>query len=183
MSAALTPALRHIATPPRTCYIPPTISTQGFPPNMRKLSLALAFAALLCIPAAAQDAAVMATVQHFVDAFNKGDTKTAILLCTVEAHIIDEFPPFQWHGAGACAKWSADYDHDARKNSITGGVVTLGSPRHVDVVRDRAYVVVPADYAYKQNGKPMKETASLLTVVLRKTAGGWHIAAWSWSKN
>jgi len=150
---------------------------------MRRGFIALAVAALLSLPAAGQDTAVMTTVQRFVDAFNKGDTKTAIAVCAEQTYIIDEFPPFEWHGAGACAKWMADYDADAKKNAITDGVVTLGPPRHVDIVGGRAYVVVPADYAFKQNGKPAKETASDLTIVLRKGAAGWRIFAWSWSKN
>ena len=28
-------------------------------------------------------------------------------------------------------------------------IITLGSPRHVDVAADRAYVVVPASYTIK----------------------------------
>ena len=146
--------------------------------------MALAFVALLYFPAAAQDkTAVMTTVQHYVDAFNKGDTKAAASLCAQSTAIIDEFPPYEWHGAGGCAKWMAAYDEDARKNGVTDGVVTLGSPRHVDVAANNAYVVVPADYAFKQNGKAVKETASTLTIALRKTAAGWRISAWSWAKN
>ena len=150
---------------------------------MRRAFIALAFAALMSIPAVGQDKAVMKAVQGFVDAFNKGDTKAALAMCAEQAQIIDEFPPFEWHGAGACAKWFADYDADAKKNAVTDGVVTLGSPRHVDVAGDHAYVVVPADYAFKANGKPDKEIASSLTVVLRKGAAGWRISAWAWSKN
>ena len=150
---------------------------------MRRGLIALAFAALLYIPAAAQDSAVMKTVQGFVDAFNKGDTKAALAMCAEQAQIIDEFPPFEWQGAGACAKWFAAYDADAKKNAVTDGAVTLGTPRHVDVAGERAYVVVPADYTFKANGKPDKETASDLTIVLRKGAAGWRISAWAWSKN
>lgn len=149
---------------------------------MRRGFFALALAAMLCIPAAAQDSAVMATVQHFVDAFNKGDTKAAIAMCAQQTDIIDEFAPYVWHGAGACAKWSADYDEWAKKNAITDGFVTLGSPRHVDVLGQRAYAVVPADYTFKQDGKPDKETGSSITAVLTKGANGWRIFAWTWSK-
>ena len=151
---------------------------------MRRESVVLALAVLLSIPAVGQDEnSVMTTVQGFVDAFNKGDTKTATAVCAAQTSILDEFPPYDWGGAGACARWLSDYDADAKKNGITDGVVTLSSPRHVDIVKDRAYVVVPADYAFKQNGKPIKETASVLTVVLRKGATGWRISAWTWSKN
>jgi hypothetical protein len=68
-----------------------------------------------------------------------------------------------------------DYDADAKKNGITDGVVTLRAPKHLDVVADRAYVVVPADYTYKQEGKEMKQTSSILTVALHKGSAGWRI--------
>jgi len=153
---------------------------------MPRALIALAMVALLYLPSAAQSkdkTAVTTTVQHFVDSFNKGDTDAAKAVCAEQTAIIDEFPPYQWNGTGACAKWMADFDTDAKKNIITDPAVTLGTPRHVDVAGDRAYVVVPADYSFKQNGKPVKETASTLTIVLRKSAGGWRISAWSWSKS
>jgi hypothetical protein len=126
---------------------------------------------------------VMAAVHQFVDAFNKGDTKTAAAACADQTSIIDEFPPHEWHGAGGCAKWTQDYDADAKRNGITDGVVTLSTPKHIDITPDRAYVVVPADYVYKQKAKPVKETGSILTVALKKGASGWRITAWAWTKN
>src|SRR5262245_37653690 len=100
-------------------------------------------------PGASQETAVMATVNQFVNSFNKGDTKTAVAACADQASIIDEFPPHEWHGAGACAKWISDFDADSKKNGITDESVTLSKPRHVDITGDRAYVVIPADYSYK----------------------------------
>lgn len=131
----------------------------------------------------ADQKAVIAVVHQFTDAFNKGDTKAAAAVCAEQTSIIDEFPPHEWHGAGGCAKWMADFDADAKKNGITDGSVKLATPKHVDVTGDRAYIVVPADYTYKQKGKPVKETGSLLTVALQKGAGGWRITGWSWTKN
>jgi ketosteroid isomerase-like protein len=151
---------------------------------MRIIFIALALAALAQGTTAAQDkTAVMASVHQFVDAFNKGDTKTAVAACADQTFIIDEFPPYEWRGPGGCAKWANDYDADAKKNGVTDGVVTLGTPRHVDITADRAYVVVPADYTYKQKGKVVKESGSMLTVVQQKGAAGWRIIAWAWAKN
>jgi hypothetical protein len=118
-----------------------------------------------------------------VDAFNKGDRKIVTAVCADETSIVDEFPPHEWHGAGACARWMADYDSDAKKNSITDAVVALGTPQHVDVTADRAYVVVPADYSYKTAGKAVKESGSIFTLALQKGAGGWRIIGWAWAKN
>src|SRR5690349_13132159 len=100
---------------------------------------------LLCagVAFASEGAEVMKPVHQFIDGFNKGDAKTALAACADDAYIIDEFAPYEWHGAGACAKWANDYEADAKKNSITDGVVTIGKPKHVDVSGDHAYVVVP----------------------------------------
>jgi ketosteroid isomerase-like protein len=152
--------------------------------HLRKLWFALALAVLAALPAAATEKAdVMATVRKFVENFNKGDVKAAAAACADQASIIDEFPPHEWHGAGACAKWMDDYDADAKKNGITDGSVTLGTPLHVDITADRAYVVVPANYKFKQNGKLTQETGSLLTIALQKTAAGWQITGWAWTKH
>jgi ketosteroid isomerase-like protein len=151
---------------------------------MRRIVIALALAALVQGTTAAQDkAAVMAPVHQFVDAFNKGDAKAAMAVCADQTSIIDEFPPHEWHGPGGCATWFNDYDADAKKNGVTDGVVTLGSPRHIDVTADRAYVVVPADYTYKQKGKVVKEKDSMLTLVLQRGAAGWRIIGWTWAKD
>ena len=146
---------------------------------MKKLFFAFTVLILTAASAGASDQAdVMATVHQFID----GQPATAIAACAQETSIIDEFPPYAWHGEGACARWSKDYAADMKKNGITGGVVTIGKPRHVDLAGDYAYVVVPASYRWKQNGKPMKETGSTFTAALQKTSAGWRITAWSWSK-
>jgi len=151
---------------------------------MRKIFIAAALCALMHVPSLAQDnAAVMARVQQFVGGFNRGDTKAAAAACADQISIIDDFPPHAWSGAGAFEKWMNDFDADSKKNGIADAVVTLGKPRHVAVTGDRAYVVVPADYTYKQNGKAMKETGSIWTIVLQKSAAGWRIVAWAWAQN
>ena len=151
---------------------------------MRKLAFLVVMAALATTPAFASDQTdVMATIHQFVDGFNKGDAASALAACAEETSIIDEFAPHEWHGAGACAKWATDYEANAKKDGITDGVVTLGKPRHVEVAGEYAYVVIPSDYAFKKNGKPMKETASSFAFALHKGAKGWRITGWSWAWN
>lgn len=151
---------------------------------MHKVLIALAMAVLAQGPTTASDKkAVMVLVHQFVDGFNKGDTKTALAACADQTSIIDEFPPHEWHGVGACAKWMNDYDVDAKKNGITDGIVTLSPPRHLDIAADRAYVVVPSDYTFKLKGKLVKETGSMFTFALQKGQAGWRITGWAWAKN
>ena len=135
------------------------------------------------VAAASPQTDVMTVVHQFVDGFNKGDAKTALATCASQTLIIDEFPPHVWQGTNACSAWATDYEADAKKNGVTYGVVTLAEPKHVDITGDVAYVVVPADYVYNKNGKPMKETGSLFTLVLQKGASGWRIIGWAWAKN
>jgi ketosteroid isomerase-like protein len=149
---------------------------------MHKLSFAFVLALFAATPAVASDQGdVLATVHQFVDGFNKGDAKSALAACADETSIIDEFPPHEWHGAGACAKWADDYEANAKKEGVTDGIVTLGKPKHVDVSGDRAYVVIPSEYAFKKNGKPVKETRAAFAFALHKGAAGWRITGWSWA--
>lgn len=152
---------------------------------MHKFFIALAVAVLTAGPTAAFDekTEVMAPVHQFVDGFKKGDTKTAVAACAEQTSIIDEFPPHEWHGPGACSNWANDYDADARKNGITDGIVTLSKPRNIDITADRAYVVVPANYTFKKKGKLVKEIGSMFTFALQKGEAGWRITGWAWAKN
>lgn len=130
---------------------------------------------------ASPQADVLAPVHQFVDGFNKGDSQSALAACADRASIIDEFPPYQWSGAGACSTWAQAYMADAKKNGITDAVVTLGKPKHVDIMGNYAYVVMPATYSFMQHGKGVKEPAATFTIALEKSAAGWKITSWTWS--
>jgi len=150
---------------------------------MTKIWLVLAACALgISSPALAQQDEVMAALNHFVDGFNKGDSTVMTTSCAEQTSIIDEFPPYEWHGAGACLTWMKDYDANAKKESITDGQVTLGKPSHVDVTGDRAYVVIPSTYTWKQKGVAMREDGSAFTFAMLKDATGWRVVGWSWAK-
>ena len=141
-------------------------------------------AAMLTLPTTVHaQADVIKPAHEFMDTFNKGDTKGAVAACSDAIAIVDEFAPFVWHGAGACATWMKDYDSDAARRGITDGAVTLGAPLHVDVDGNRAYVVIPSTYAFKLKGKAVKETGSLFTFAMLKGPKGWRIVGWSWAKN
>lgn len=156
--------------------------------NFRPLASVTFTAVLILIFAAGSASAteqtsVMASVHQFIDGLNKGDAKSAVAACASPASIIDEFPPHEWQGATACADWANAFAAFSKKNGLTDEIVTLGKPRHVDVTDNRAYVVVPANFAFKQNGKPVMESGSTLTVALKKVAAGWRITGWAWSKH
>ena len=150
---------------------------------MRKLYLVFVTALILAGSTAAfgQRFAVMKPINQFVNGFNKGDTAAAMAACAETTAIIDEFPPHAWSGPGACQAWANDYETDAKAKRITDGVVTLGKPSHFENTADRAYVVIPANYTFKERGKKMAEPGSVFTFALQKGTNGWMITAWTWS--
>ncbi len=131
---------------------------------------------------AADQSAMLQPVQQFVAGFNKGDTDAMTAACEDKTSIIDEFPPYEWHGSLACEQWVHDFNADARTKGITATVLTLGKPRHVELSGDRAYLVLPASYTYKLKGKPARETGASFTLVLRHGNAGWRIIGWAWAK-
>jgi len=134
-------------------------------------------------PAASQQSAVMATVHQFVGGINRGDMKAAVTACASPASIVDDFPPHEWQGPTACADWATGFQADNKKSGVTAVNVTLAKPWHVDVTGDRAYVVVPADLTYKENGKPVTANGNVWTFALSKVAVGWRITGWAWAKH
>jgi ketosteroid isomerase-like protein len=148
---------------------------------MRLICAALV-AALAAGSAAASDKGdVMATVQKWIDALNRGDAGSAAAVCADRAIIIDEFPPHVWDGQGACSRWFGDFSASNKTSEVTDAVVTVGKARHVDVTGDRAYVVLPASFDYKEKGKPMRDVGATWTFALQKGAAEWRITGWAWS--
>jgi hypothetical protein len=134
---------------------------------MRALFITLAVSAFVTGPAAATDKTdVMSVVHQWVDSFNKGDMKSMGATCADQTSIIDDFAPHEWHGAGACTKWSSDFQAFARAGELTEPAVTVAKPWHIDVKSDRAYVVAPTTFSYKQKGKPVMEKG-IVTIGVR----------------
>ncbi len=145
---------------------------------MNRAIIALAISVLTLAGAASALASDKDDVMAVLQMWN--NTATAVASCADDASVIDDFPPFEWRGAGACANWSKSFDGFAQQNTITDSSGTIGKPKRFVVNGDHAYVVVPATFAYTMKGKPVKLTA-IATFSLRKTGSGWRITAWSWA--
>ena len=150
---------------------------------MHKLGIALAIVMVGTGPVvASQETDVMVPVRQFINGFNQGKIKIAQAACADGIFIIDDFPPHVWAGSRAVSGWLRDLDLFEKKHGTSDPFVTLGKPRHIDVTDTHAYVVVPTKLTYKKKGQAVHENG-LMTLVLHKGAGGWRIAAWSWTDN
>lgn len=149
---------------------------------MRNLTLGVIVCMVIGGAAIAADAPLMAPIQKFIDGFNEGDAAAASAThaAVADLAIMDEVPPYLWRGPRAFHSWSADLDGDAKKRGITDQAVTIGAPTREETHGDRAYVVVPAVYTFKERGVAMQETAQM-TFALKKGAHGWLIHGWTWT--
>jgi len=130
--------------------------------------------------AASPEEDVMSVLQHWADDFNKGDTKAAEANCAERVSIVDDFPPHQWNGAGACTRWFVDFQAFAKGAEITEPIIAMGKPRHVDVTGAVAYVVVPVTLTYQKKRVPTK-LDGIMTAILKGSSLGWRISAWTWA--
>lgn len=150
---------------------------------MRKPLVLIGTLALLAISAsgsaATPDAPLVATVQAFVDGFNKGDMKAAAAALSSDVVIIDDVPPHVWSGPGAFEAWSKTLNAASQAEGDTDETVTLGKPTRALAQSDHGYVVLPATYAYKQKGVQVREPAQIVCS-LHKAANGWLITGWAW---
>jgi hypothetical protein len=142
---------------------------------LRTFASAFAIAALTM---GAAQADPMTPVRHFVAGFNKGDAKIMLATCASATGIIDDFPPHAWM---SCNDWYDAYIAFSKRDGDTSAKVMLGTPTHVNVTGNVAYVVVPTTYTFKHRGKPVTERGSMWTLVVKNTPAGWRISAWAWT--
>jgi len=149
---------------------------------MRFAIIGMACVAALSAASAADaaDAALSAPIHQFIDAFNKGDAKTAAAAHLASVSIIDEVPPHVWIGPKAFGSWAADLEKNDKAAGISEEKVTLGAVTREVVSGQTAYVVIAATYTFKQKGVAMREPAQM-TFSLAKEAAGWKIAGWTWT--
>ena len=146
---------------------------------MRKLFLAVCAVAFLTAAAAAQD--INAPIQQLLNGFNTGDTKlVAASYASGDIVIEDEVAPHLWTGPKANDAWLADLDKHDKALGVTDGKVIAKSASRTEVSGDKAYVVVPVTYTYKQKDKPMVQDAHMVFILHREN-NAWKIASWVWA--
>ncbi len=145
---------------------------------------ALVLAAPASSPAAAKspDASMMAPINAVANALNTGNGfGTTSGPFSDGAVVVDEFAPYMWKGAGAGVAWLNSFSAFAKQAKITEAHATLQQVKYFDLASNAAYIVVPAVFSGKLNGKPFRENG-LWTFALTKRGSKWLIAAETWSK-
>ncbi|HLI65958.1 MAG TPA: nuclear transport factor 2 family protein [Caulobacteraceae bacterium] len=147
-----------------------------------KLRLALLAAGLAAAPAVAMaaDSGPAATVNAFLDAFNRGDIKAAQATNADDVVIIDEVPPHVWRGPGAFQAWLGDLTKDGQANGQTDEKVTMGHLVRSQVDGDTGYAVMTVTFTYRQHSRRTIEPAEI-AVALGKRDGAWKITGWAWA--
>ena len=142
---------------------------------MNKVVLALAVSMLTAGSALASDKDdIMGVLKQWIS----GEAGT-VATCAEDGAVIDDIPPFEWHGPGACSRWQKDNDAHLQQG-ISDETFMIGNPQQLIISGDRAYTVLPITYTFTKKGKHVRELATG-TLVLHKTAAGWRIAAWTWA--
>lgn len=132
-------------------------------------------------PLIASDRAnVLAVVHKWVDSFNKGDSASALATCAEESAIIDDIPPYEWHGVGACKAWYNDINAWFKKNNAVFEHDSVDKVRNVEITGDHAFAVVSATFTMKVKDAPQSEKG-IWTFGMKKGDQGWRITGWAWS--
>lgn len=121
-----------------------------------------------------------AAVTAWLDKFNSGDIAAFNAGHAPNVVIIDEFPPFQWSGAGTPQRWLDDYVKDTGAKDISGGRIDYGKPLQAASDGASAYVVLPTTYRFMQKGTKMAGAGSM-TFVMTRAGPEWKIASWTYS--
>src|SRR5690242_19525796 len=130
---------------------------------MKRIVLAGAVLALVSGTAAwaSDEDDVTAAIHTFIAAMNKGDIPAAAATHVAAPSIIDEFPPHHWEGATAFNDWLAAFGADSTARKVTDSKLKPHVAKRLTVEGDHAYVVMPTDYTFKQNGKTMAEYGTI----------------------
>lgn len=118
---------------------------------------------------ASDETDAQAVVTAWVAEFNRGDLKAFVSRCAPHAAVIDGFPPYSWSG---CADWMSAYVTNSKAIKLTDGQLSIGVPVSAFSDAGRVYLVYPATFSDKEDGKPVSYIGTW-TITLEKTQNRW----------
>ena len=145
------------------------------------LAGSLLAAPLTAFAQTAVDPAVLAPIKQLNEGFNTNAAAKIAGAHVASPVILDEFAPYAWSGPTAIMGWGGDFAKFAVAKGVLGGVVQINDPSVAEVNGDRAYVVAPSVITFKTRDGQIKNAGSF-TFALVKTADGWKIQSWAYSR-
>jgi ketosteroid isomerase-like protein len=124
----------------------------------------------------------VSAVQHYIEAFNRADTKAMAAMCTDPMSILDVLAPHVWHGSTPCLDWFRAVMVEAEQVGAKDYKISLDKPLHASVTGNVAYLVVPVTMTFNLRNKRVTQSGAVFTVALRKLPAGWRIASWAWAR-
>lgn len=95
---------------------------------------------------------IRATALQFIATFNKNDLKAMEAMCTQDAVIIDDIPPYIWQGAQSCRRFADAYQAARRTLGVIKAHWQALEGWTVEVDGHRAYVAIPVRLTLELEG-------------------------------
>jgi ketosteroid isomerase-like protein len=132
------------------------------------------------LPEHSEVEAVHAFIAGFVDAVNRGDEGSALASLTADVTIVEDLPPFRWHGPAAGAEWLGGMFENAQRLGISSIFMEPGRVIRIEIEDPHAYAVVEGQLRYGGAGPPLHADGVITFALVRKD-GEWMINALVWS--
>jgi ketosteroid isomerase-like protein len=129
---------------------------------------------------AAEAADIRSAIAAFVDAVNRGDQAGAAARLTDDVTIVEDLPPFHWHGPKAASEWMLAMFHNAQSAGLAGVVMQLGDASRTEADGVYGYAIFDGMLICSGTG-PALRAAGVLTFALIREDGGWLIRSFTWS--
>ncbi|HMJ93477.1 MAG TPA: hypothetical protein VK472_05205 [Allosphingosinicella sp.] len=122
---------------------------------------------------------VVGSINRFVDAVNEGNHGEALKHFSPDATIIEDIPPYRWHGPQAGAQWMVAMGENAARSGMTSIAMQLGDATRVEVDAANAYAVYSAVLTLSGNGLRL-QSGGCLMFTLQRAETGWLINSLAW---
>lgn len=134
---------------------------------------------------ATDDAALLAPLQHLVEAINHAEPKPPVGVFTDDAVVLDDFAPYRWSGTGNADSWYKDLIGQTKQAQsdflAMKGKLSIGAPKFSRITTDTAYFVVPGLFLFNTDPKTRIRQTSQWIVSERLVRGHWLIAGHAWA--
>lgn len=149
---------------------------------MRKAAIFLALVTFGTATAfASENQDILAAVQRFGQVFQLQNTQEALETCAHNVTVVDDLPPYLWHGPGACSRWLATLKSNLERLDKVPGMTNLRlelmKPTRTVVSGDRAYAVAPLRVSYPGSRRAAHRLNVLVTLVLHKVSARWFVVS------